>query len=173
MEQNNVIVEGRLTFCFEPLIQAAKYDDWSFYRNQFNSAFGGTKAVDLIVIDSQTTTWLIEIKDYRAHQRTKPIDIADEMLGKVRDTLVGLVAAKFNANEPEEKRVAKRALGTNKLRVVLHLEQPQKHSRLFPRAINPVDVVQKLKQKLKAIDAHPTVVDQNSLKEDMKWTVQG
>ncbi|WP_293633086.1 hypothetical protein [Shewanella sp. CG12_big_fil_rev_8_21_14_0_65_47_15] len=172
IEENNAIVEGRLTFHFEPLIQATKYDDWSFYRNQFNNAFGGAKAIDLIVIDSHTT-WLIEIKDYRAYQRTKPIDIGDEMLGKVRDTLIGLVAAKFNANDQEEKRVAKRALGTNKLRVVLHLEQPQKHSRLFPRAINPVDVIQKLKQKLKSIDAHPIVVDQFSLKPEMKWTVEG
>lgn len=173
MVQNNSIVEGRLTFYFNPLILATKYDDWSFYRNQFNRAFGGTKAVDLIAVDKKKSTWLIEIKDYRENQRTKPIDIADEVLSKVRDTLAGLVAANFNANDAGEKNVAKCALGTNEIRIVLHLEQPQKHSKLYPRAINPVDVVQKLKQKLRAIDAHPRVVDQYTLSHDMQWTVQG
>jgi hypothetical protein len=38
-------------------------------------------------------------------------------------------------------------------------------------ALSPVDVLQKLKGMLKAIDAHPKVVDRNSLHPDMCWTV--
>jgi hypothetical protein len=70
--------EGRLTFTFPDPLEAAQYDSWAFYRNQFNSAFGGTKAIDFICIDNDKT-WLIEVKDYRANRRTKAIDLADEV----------------------------------------------------------------------------------------------
>ncbi len=171
-EDCTVITEDRLSFSFPHKIQATKYDDWSFYRNQFNAAFGGTKATDIIAIDGDTT-WLVEIKDYRQHRRTKPIDLGDEIATKIRDTLAGLTAAQCNANNKDEKQFARSALKTKKLRIVLHLEQPLKHSRLFPRVINPVAVQQKIKQKLKAIDAHPKVVDQHNMTSDMNWTVQG
>ena len=171
-EDWNTITEDKLSFSFPAEMKATKYDDWSFYRNQFNAAFGGTKATDLIAIDGDTT-WLVEIKDYRQHRRTKPIELGDEIAIKMRDTLAGLTAAQCNANEASEKQFARNALKAKKLRVVLHLEQPQKHSRLFPRAIDPVAVLQKMKQKLKAIDAHPKVVDQHNLTPDINWTVQG
>ena len=172
MAEGYIITEDRLSFHFPAEVQATKYDDWSFYRNQFNAAFGGTKATDLIAIDGDTT-WLVEIKDYRQHRRTKPIDLGDEIAIKMRDTLAGLTAAQCNANDIHEKRFARSALKAKKIRVVLHLEQPQKHSKLFPQAIDPVAVIQKMKQRLKAIDAHPKVVDQHSLKPNMSWTVQG
>ena len=171
-DSDKTITEGQLTFHFPESLQATQYDDWSFYRNQFNLAFGGTKAADLLVIDD-STTWLVEIKDYRQHRRTKPIDLGDEVAFKVRDTLAGLAAAQCNANDAQEKQFARRALKAKKWRVVLHLEQPQKNSRLFPRAINPVAVLQKMKQKLKPIDAHPLVVDQHTPRPEIIWTVQG
>jgi hypothetical protein len=59
-----VIQEGRLTFNFPEDALASKYDDWTHYRRQFNPAFGGTKAVDLVFVDD-ATGWLIELKDYR------------------------------------------------------------------------------------------------------------
>lgn len=167
----NILAEGSLNFEFPDHIDATKYDEWSFYRNQMNSAFGGSKAIDLIGIEKKSTMWLIEIKDYRRNQRTKPIDIADEIAAKARDTLVGLIAALLNANSTDEQSFAKRALKTKKIRIVLHLEQPLKHSRLFPIAINPINVQQKMKQQLKTIDAHPVVVDHQSLRPDMGWRV--
>ena len=168
------IDEGRLRFLFPDDTLASKYDDWSFYRNQFNSAFGGTKAIDLIHVDDDQT-WLIEIKDYRLSRRTKPIDIGDEIAFKVRDTLAGLAAAKCSASDIDEKNAAKKALKKNSIRVVLHLEQPLKHSRLFPKAIDPSKVLLKLKQRMKAVDAHPRVVDKQTLDDryDMNWTVKG
>lgn len=164
----NPIVEGNLTFTFPTNDDSSKYDEWSFYRNQFNSAFGGTKAIDLIFLTNQIT-WLIEIKDYRAHQRTKTIDLGEEVAIKVRDTLTGLVAAKCNANDNDEKQFARRALRNNKIQVVLHLEQPQKHSKLFPKAIDASKVQMKLRQWLRAIDAHPKVVEITS---NMPWAVR-
>jgi hypothetical protein len=57
--------------------------------------------------------------------------------------------------------------------VVLHLEQPLKHSRLFPQAIDPASVLQSLKHQLRAIDAHPRVVNKNNLLATLNWTVTG
>lgn len=164
--------EGRLKFTFPDPLEADQYDNWSFYRNQFNSAFGGTKAIDFICIDNDIT-WLIEVKDYRANPRTKTIDMGREIALKVRDTLAGLAAAKFNANELSERAFARKALKQNHLRIVLHLEQPKKPSRLFPLAVDPSKLVMKLKQVLKAVDPHPVIVDQASLKPDMHWQVKG
>ena len=73
-----VIIEGRLTFTFPANAQVFKYDDMSFYRNQFIKMADGIKAMDLAYIDGQTF-WLIEVKDYRVHQRTKSIDLVDEI----------------------------------------------------------------------------------------------
>ena len=195
--QNRNLDEDKLKFTFTENCQASKYDEWSFYKNQFQSigcnkeiikefikshqnnehnkqlekVCGGSKAIDIICI-SKKILWLIEVKDYRVNRRTKPIDIGDEIAIKVRDTLAGLVAAKNNANNQDEKQFAILVLrNSTSIRIVLHLEQPTKHSKLFPRVINPANIKMKLKKRLKAIDPHPLVIDKNSLKPDMCWTV--
>lgn len=167
-----VLSEGHLQFIFGSSCLAEKYDEWSFYRNQFQSTCSGVKAVDMICV-SNNTSWLIEIKDYRQHKRTKPQDLGDEVAIKVRDTLAGLVAAKMNANDSSEQDFAKKAIQSKAIKVVLHLEQPQKHSKLFPRAIDPAAVKQSLKRQLRAIDAHPSIVNINTLSAAMEWTVTG
>ena len=101
------------------------------------------------------------------------MDLGEEVALKVRETLAGLVAARGNANDPAERQFADAALKKKTFRVVLHLEQPRKHSKLFPRAIDPSKVKLKLKQWLKAVDAHPSVVDQHSLTSSMEWSVEG
>ncbi len=167
------IQEGHLSFTFPTGTEATKYDDWSFYRNQFNSAFGGAKAVDFVFVDGDTT-WLIEVKDYRAHQGTIPSKLGEEVAFKVRDTLAGLVAAKNSANDSDEKRIARCALKRDRLRIVLHLEQPAKSSKSRSKALDPSDLKLKLKQLLKPVDAHPDVADQRTLKKrPMPWTVRG
>lgn len=166
------LTEQQLAFTFAEGLEASQYDNWVFYRSQFNATCGGTKAVDFVCLDGDQL-WLIEVKDYRRHRRTKLIELGDEVANKVRDTLAGLVAASCNANEAEERRLARRAVGRSRLRIVLHLEQLRHPSRLFPRAVDPDDVLLKLKQRLKAIDSHPKVVDQYTLTADMPWTVAG
>jgi hypothetical protein len=165
-----VLSEGNLTFTFAESCLAEKYDDWSFYRNQFQTVCGGAKAVDMICL-SNDVSWLIEIKDYRQYQRTKPQDLAEEVAIKVRDTLAGLLAAKMNANTASEKEFASKVLQSKAIKVVLHLEQPVKRSRLRPDAIAPLDITQSLKRQLKAIDAHPCVVNKNDLLPKMDWIV--
>lgn len=170
---SNQIAEGALTFRFDcPTADCAtKYDDWSYYRNQFNAAFGGTKAVD-ILFQQGHDAWLIEVKDYRQHRRGKLVDLGEEVAIKVRDSLAGLVGATAQANDSDEKNFAKTFLCKRRFHVVLHLEQPAKHSRLFPQVVDPAKVHLKLKQWLKALDAHPKVVDKTTIRSSgLNWSV--
>jgi len=41
----------------------------------------------------------------------------------------------------------------------LHLEQPSNPSKLFPRAIDRADVLQRLKQLVRSVDPHPQVLE--------------
>lgn len=170
----DLLQEGALTFLFPEGGYASKYDDWSHYRSQFQSICGGSKAVDIVYLE-RGTAWLIEVKDYRLHRRTKAIDLADEIAVKVRDTLAGLVSARFQANDADEQTCADRLLRARRLRVVCHLEQPAKHSKLRPRAIEPDKLQLKLRLLLKSIDPHPAVVDKNRSfpQQVMNWSVSG
>jgi hypothetical protein len=168
----SVWIEGALTFTFAPGACASKYDDWSHYRNQFQPTCGGSKAVDLVHLDSvRRTAWLIEVKDFRRHQRTKAMDLPQEIAIKVRDTLAGLMSASWHANDVEERRCAASLVRAKRVRIVCHLEQPAKSSKLRPRAIEPDKLILKLRTLIKAIDPHPLVVDCNSLHRSMDWNV--
>ncbi|MFQ3680614.1 MAG: hypothetical protein SNJ60_08940 [Pseudanabaenaceae cyanobacterium] len=131
--------------------------------------WAGIKGVDLIAIHEKEV-WLIEVKDYREHPRTKTLDLAEEVARKVFDTLAALLPAKIHANEPAEKEFAKHVIQGQSLRVILHLEQPRQHSKLRPRAIDPADVQQKLRQTLKPIDPHPKVRECGRM-EGLPWQV--
>lgn len=166
------IEEGDLRFSFPDLCEAGKYDEWAFYRNQFQSVAGCSKAVDILCV-ADDAAWLIEVKDYRQHPRTKPSDLGDELARKVRDTLAGLAAASANANCQEERTLAKRALRSRRWRVALHLEQPRVRSRFRP--INPASVLTQMRRcrrKLKAVDPHPMVLHRETRRPDIPWTVQ-
>ncbi|EGV28123.1 hypothetical protein ThidrDRAFT_4086 [Thiorhodococcus drewsii AZ1] len=165
------IQEGSLLFTFDAATSASKYDDWSFYRNQFqNACFRNNKAVD-ILCKSDRVTWLIEIKDYRQHARTKSVDLADEIAIKVRDSLAGILAAKTQANDSEEKDFARKLVLSKQFRVVCHIEQPAKSSRLRPRAIEPDDLKDTLRRLIKAIDPHPIVMDKDTSGPTVPWNV--
>lgn len=159
-----------LSFTFGDDWLASKYDDWSFYHLRFKRIRNEIKAVDILAIAPDRTTWFIEVKDYRRHQRTKPIDLAAEVAHKVFDTLAALLPARVNGDVSEETAIAEAALGGRTLRIVLHLEQPATHSKLFPRAIDPANVLMKLKQLMKPIDPHPLVVEMNRMGA-LAWTV--
>jgi energy-coupling factor transporter ATP-binding protein EcfA2 len=79
------ITEGQLTLQFPDDWKATKFDDWSFYRNQFQNVCGGAKAVDVLAVEARICFWKIEVKAYRQHRRTKTIELADEVAFKVRE----------------------------------------------------------------------------------------
>jgi hypothetical protein len=82
-----------------------------------------------------------------------------------------MLPAKVNASEIAESSFAEEFLKGNQLHVVLHLEQPKTHSKLFPRAIDPLDIQQKLKKLIKPIDPHPKVVESTRMR-GLAWTVK-
>lgn len=165
------IEEGDLRFSFSDHCEVGKYEQWSFYRNQFQSVAGGSKAVDILCL-ADAAAWLVEIKDYRQHRREKVIGLGDEVAAKVRDTLSGLAAASASANDNDEQKLARKMLAKRRWRVALHLEQPRARSKLRPRPFNPADVVLKLRRQLKPVDAHPLVLERPMLRDDVPWTVQ-
>lgn len=166
-----ILKVDRLRFEFPDGWIASQYDDWSFYRNQFIRVRDGIKAVDIVAVDDAGTAWFIEAKDYRRQRRTKTIDLADEVAQKICDTLAALLPARLNANDSEECEMAGALLRAKRLRVVLHLEQPRRHSKLFPRAIDPAAVLQKLRSSVRAIDPRPLVVEREKMGR-LRWVVQ-
>lgn len=150
------LVEGDLTFEFPAECKASRYDSWAFYRRHFNRIAGGSKAVDFLCMDG-SRTWLIEVKDHSIHPRTKPSELHEDVVVKVRDTLAGLAAAQANANDQTEREIARYALG-KPWRVVLHLEQPTVPSKLRPKVTDPATLQMKLRQAVRAIDPHAKVV---------------
>lgn len=166
----HVEVDG-LLFMFPDAWLTGKFDEWVFYRAQFSTMWDGIKAIDLLAVDPDQTAWFIEVKDYRLFPRTKPTELADEIAHKVFDTLAALLPAKTSASVLEEKSLAGAVLRARKIRVILHLEQPAKPSRLRPRAINPADLTLQLRIKLKPIDTHPFVAEKSNM-GSLNWTVE-
>lgn len=160
----SVIKVGELTFAFPDGWEASPLDEWSYYRNQFQRLGNGIrvacskcsaelvckacetpknagiKSCDIVAI-WDSTVWLIEVKDFRSHPRTKAINLADEIAIKVRDSLAILFGAQISASDATEKEFARRATSCIRIRVVLHLEQPVKPSRVSPRAINTANTL--------------------------------
>ncbi len=162
--------EGRVSWTFGDGWTATKYDDWSFYRNQFTGLAGGSKAVDILALDPDIEVlWMVEAKDFTTEprDRSKP-ELWLEVAQKVRDTLAGIVAAACVTCD--EQALARSLLGAKKLRVVLHLEQPSKPSKLFPQSYDPADILDKLRVAVRAVDAHPRVVDTKS--KGLPWTAE-
>lgn len=148
------LVEGSVTFDFPDGFVVQKLDDTTFYKKHFQSLVQGLKAVDFIAFDpKKSELWLIEVKDYRAHRRTKKIDLVDEVTQKVLSSLACLLAMRANAAVAEEQNFAALATKQVRLKVALHLEQPDKDSKLFPQVVDPANIRIKLRQKVRAVDS--------------------
>lgn len=165
------IQEGKLMFEF-PTQDALKYDDSLFYRKHFiNECSTDNAAVDFLYCKGDTS-WLIEVKDYRCHPRKNPSDLAKDVARKVRDTLAGVAVARLAVIDTATQAMAERFLKGNHYRVVLHLEQPKHPSRLNPTLYRPADLVDKLKQLVRAVDVHPKVVDMTDCGKYCPWSVR-
>lgn len=163
------MVDG-ITFIFPDQWEVFKYDEWSFYRNRFQSMAEGQKAVDIVAVEkNKNELWLIEVKDYRQHRRTKAVDLPLETALKVRDSLAGIFTAAKRSDDSTEKCQAENCLSVNNIKVALQLEQPVKNSKLFPRAIDISNISLKLKSLVKAVDYHPLVIDSNKNQNKAGW----
>lgn len=164
-----------LLFSFGGHWNATKYDEWTFYRARWSRMWNEIKAVDVLAISPDQTGWLIEVKDYTKmdhdrDERPAASDLGRIVASKIFDTLSAMIPAKVNATDSHERKIASSMASSRRLRVVLHIEQPATKSRLRPRAIDPANIRQKLKQLLKPIDPHPIVAGMDRM-GDLGWTV--
>jgi hypothetical protein len=155
-----------LSFTFPEGWQAGKYDEWTFYREHFVRQFDGLKGVDALALAPDGTAYLIEVKDYRHPGAEKPSELAQVIAHKVIATLAALLPARFNANDPQEQALAAAILKCGALRVVAHIEQPRAHRPV----VDPADIKQQLRHKLRAVDAHPKIVSMNNM-QGLAWHV--
>lgn len=155
-----------LNFSFPIAWEASKYDEWSFYRNQFVKQQDNLKAVDILAISPSQAAFLIEVKDYRHPDTEKPSELAQAIANKVLHTLAAMLPAKLRANEISEQKFASAILTCTSLRVIAHIEQPARHQPV----IDPADLKQKLRRLLKAVDPHLKVVSMNNM-SGLEWTV--
>lgn len=159
-------VEG-LTFTFPTGWRVEKYDDWTYYRQHFVRQMNGLKAVDLIAQAPDGVAYLIEVKDYRHPDTERPTHLADTIAAKVLMSLAALLPARHRAHAPAEASLAAAVLACTDFRVVAHLELPASHKPV----IDPADIQQKLKQRLRAVDPHVKVVSRAKML-GVAWTVQ-
>ena len=169
-----IIKEKRLTFTFPEDYRATKYDNWEHYeifqnscnlRNKIDTNEkgkngidqsvdndSGSSGVDIIALH-ESTLWLIEIKDYYQLEFEPNSQSIDEKLSdlpyliarKIRDSLAGLVSAKFKAEKQEEKDFAHSALNCNEIKIVLHIEMPSSISKLSPSSLDIASLKVKFK----------------------------
>lgn len=163
-------VDGK-RFLFPTDWQALKYDDSAFHRHQFQNFAGGSKAMDVVALSPDRELWLIEVKDYTRHRRSKSGSLFDEVATKVRATLAGLAVARIRANDPHERGMADMAMRARSIRVVLHLDQPRRPSRLFPQAVDPRSATQKLRQSVRGVDPHAFCHASGAAQRAMPWSV--
>lgn len=147
------ITEDRLAFDFPVGWLVQKYDKSTFYLRHFQNVCGAAKGVDIVAISPAGCLWFIEIKDYRAGPRQKSLDLVEEIAIKARDSLAGLAAARVRANVESEATFAARAMQFTDIKIILHIEQPTKPTRL-----HPVVDVSKLLLKLKQLRGPSTSI---------------
>lgn len=161
-----VIQVERLTFTFPDGWEAAKFDDWTFYRRHFSRQFNGIKAVDVLAKGPDGVAYFIEVKDYRHPDTTKPTALADAIAKKVLMSMAALLPAKHLASAPDERTLAAGILNCPSFKVIAHLELPRAHRPV----IDPADIKQKLQQLLAAVDPNLKVVSTINMR-NLGWTV--
>jgi hypothetical protein len=168
--------EGALRFAFPDAWRVCRLDGTSFFKKHFQSFAKspdgkGSKSVDFVAFGpGEGSLWLIEVRDYRAEPRTKPTEIFHEIAEKVRDSLA-CIHAMASVAGGEDQQFGRRALRQYRVRVVLHLEQASKPSKIKPYIADPATLRQKLKQVLRAVDPHALAGGMNVLNERTSWSV--
>lgn len=163
--------EGRIGFQFPKGWQVVRPGKSAFYQRHFQHFCGRQKEMDFLLADPDGALWMLEVKDYTTDARTKPQDLMDEVAVKVRDSLAMLAAASANDHTDPAKvgDLARFVLPLTQIRVVLHLENPVKPSRLFPGAKLAADPTQLLRTKLRSVDARALVVSTHG-PASVPWT---
>jgi hypothetical protein len=165
------IVEGRLTFVFPQTWQALKYDETSFYKKHVQQ-LGESRCVDIVAFEAAANDqlWLLEVKDYRQKRRSKTEDLFLEIARKVRDTLANLYLAQRH-EEADCHDFARLANRKQTIRVVLHLEQTNIPSKLYPPVVSRINAQIKLRQTVRVADPRALFCEIAKMPAQCQWTV--
>ena len=171
------------TFNFPDGWIVMKYDDTPYYRKKFQGKTKGTRglkpemnAIDLIATDNsgnEKVMYLIEAKDYRVHRRNKPVSPVSEFIKKVLDTLTGIIPTILCSDSFQngERELRSQLNIAQRLRLIYHFEQPAKHSKLFPRTYDILDIQSQIRAELRTIDPHALVIDATR-QHKVAWNVR-
>jgi len=155
-----------MIFEFPDHWEALLYDEPNgFYRRVFKQ-FADSKSIDIAALGSDGTLWLIEVKDYRVHRRAKKQSVYDELQKKVRDTLACMF---FGAIKKCSFEV--RASQCRRIKVVLHLEQREKRSKLHQPVNDRRNGTLKLKQAFRQFGLDAILCDQANIPNQCAWRV--
>jgi hypothetical protein len=156
--------EGRLRFSFGESWRVVKYDDHRDYRQKI-AKLEGSGALDFVAC--RNGLFLIEVKDFRGYrienkERLEQGHLAEEVAGKVRDTIAGLVGAHQCSSEPEfwEPYASALVRRTRPIRVILWLEHDHPPGPVLARRWKSVRMIlaQTLKTKLRWLTTKVAVV---------------
>jgi len=166
--------EGRVEFEFPDTWVVLRPEKATYYKRHFQSFAGGCKEMDFLLFDpGSKVLWLFEVKDYTTSPRIKTQSVFDEVAKKARDSLALLYAgsARDNAMPPHVGNFARQTWVPAKIRIVLHLEQPTKPSKLFSGVKIAADASHALRTKVKAVDPHALVTSCSSKMDSWsaKW----
>ena len=169
--------EGAIGFDFPDGWNVCRPGESSFYLRHFQKFCGGSKETDFLLYDpGDRILWMIEVKDYRANERTKQSDLADELAEKTRDSLALLKAAAVNdmnivpAAHRQVGTFARLSSAPAQIRVVLHCELPASPSKLFPSIKDAANLQTKMDQKLRPVDPHVLFTNVRMARA-LPWTV--
>ncbi|MEY4243342.1 MAG: hypothetical protein RLZZ245_927 [Verrucomicrobiota bacterium] len=162
--------EDRIRFEFPDGWEVLRPEKASYYTRRFQSFAGGCKEMDFILFDPvNRVLWFLEVKDYTTNPRIKKQCVFEEIAEKIRDSLALLLAGSVR-EDPSNGGVRSFmdvCAIPNAIKIVLHLEQPLKPSKMFPGVKIEADATQKLRAKVKAVDPRARVSSTSST--DMEW----
>ena len=172
-----IFAEGRVTFEFDDSFTVVRAEMSRYYAKRWQSfasvsGSAGNKGTDFVAYEPLTKTlWLIEVKDYRYTNRTKPSSLGQEFAEKCRDTLGWLAAVGLSSwSTAQEKAGSKPWRRADSIRCVLHVEQGRR-SKLFPPVIDPKNLKDLVRRHLKALDPQAKAGEAKSLARSIPFTI--
>ena len=160
--------ESGLCFEFDEDLEVIKYDEiGGSYREQLLRCFNGLKAVDFIC-KRQSELWLLEIKNYAEHDRTKSGSVVDEFLEKVRDTFTGITTLCLISNR-KDKRHYLSLLKAKHIHLVLHCDF-KKQMKTRDLLTKQRTLQEQLRKKLRFIDSHVKVTCIQNPAKRLPWS---
>lgn len=125
--------EGRIRFEFPDGWKVLRPEKASYYTRHFQNFAGGCKEMDFILLEPiNRVLWLVEVKDYTTYPRNKPQCIFEEIAEKIRDSLALLLAGSVRDHSSNEgvRSYMDVCVIPKDIKIVLHLEQPSKPSKI-------------------------------------------